>query len=90
MKVEHNGADTITEQVSAIILTKMKQIAETFLGHEVKSSYQQTAYFSDSQRAATKDAGAIAGLKSCVLSMNQLLLHWHMVWMIKMKRKKIF
>jgi len=66
VKVEHNGSDTqlAPEQVSAIILTKMKQIAETFLGHEVKKAVITVpAYFSDSQRAATKDAGAIAGLE---------------------------
>ena len=66
VKVEYNGAETqyAPEQVSAIVLGKMKQIAETFLGHEVKKAVITVpAYFSDSQRAATKDAGAIAGLE---------------------------
>ena len=66
VKVQHEGTDKTyaPEQVSAMILTKMKQIAETFLGHPVKKAVITVpAYFSDSQRSATKDAGAIAGLE---------------------------
>lgn len=51
------------EEVSAMILTKMKQSAEEYLGEEVKDAVVTVpAYFNDQQRQATKDAGAIAGL----------------------------
>ena len=52
------------EEVSAMILIKMKEIAENYLGQDVKYAVVTVpAYFNDSQRQATKDAGAIAGLK---------------------------
>ncbi|OAY37010.1 heat shock 70 kDa protein 5 [Manihot esculenta] len=51
------------EEISSMVLTKMKEIAEAFLGHTVKNAVITVpAYFNDSQRQATKDAGAIAGL----------------------------
>jgi heat shock protein 1/8 len=51
------------EEVSAMILVKMKEIAEAYLGEEVKDAVITVpAYFNDSQRQATKDAGTIAGL----------------------------
>jgi len=51
------------EEVSSFILTKMKQIAENYLGREVKHAVVTVpAYFNDSQRQSTKDAGVIAGL----------------------------
>ena len=47
-----------------MILSKMKQVAESYLGHDVKKAVITVpAYFNDSQRQATKDAGAIAGLE---------------------------
>lgn len=52
-----------SEEISAMILTKMKNIAEDYLGHEVKNAVITVpAYFNDSQRQATKDAGKISGL----------------------------
>ncbi|PWN20348.1 putative SSB2-heat shock protein of HSP70 family, cytosolic [Microstroma glucosiphilum] len=51
------------QEISAMVLTKMKEIAEAKLGKEVKKAVVTVpAYFNDSQRLATKDAGSIAGL----------------------------
>ncbi|KAJ1423191.1 heat shock protein 70 family, partial [Ochromonadaceae sp. CCMP2298] len=52
------------EEVSAMILRKMKEVAESFLGEKVEHAVVTVpAYFNDAQRQATKDAGTIAGLK---------------------------
>ncbi len=51
------------EEISSMVLAKMREIAVAFLGHDVKSAVVTVpAYFNDSQRQATKDAGVIAGL----------------------------
>jgi heat shock protein 1/8 len=51
------------EEISSMVLTKMKEIAETFLSKKVSNAVITVpAYFNDSQRQATKDAGVIAGL----------------------------
>lgn len=65
IEVDFKGERTTfqPEEISAMVLTKMKQTAETYLGCEVKDAVITVpAYFNDSQRQATKDAGAIAGL----------------------------
>ena len=52
------------EEISSMILIKMKDIAEAYLGHSVANAVITVpAYFTDAQRQATKDAGTIAGLK---------------------------
>ncbi len=62
--VEIRGKKYSPAEVSAWVLQKMKQTAEEYLGHEVKEAVITVpAYFNDSQRQATKDAGRIAGLE---------------------------
>merc|ERR1719421_1821241 len=61
--VEVNGQKMSPSQVGSMVLVKMKETAEAFLGREVsKAVVTVPAYFNDSQRQATKDAGRIAGL----------------------------
>jgi len=66
LRVEYAGEEKTfaPEEISSMVLTKMKETAEAYLGGRVDSAVITVpAYFNDSQRQATKDAGVIAGLK---------------------------
>jgi molecular chaperone DnaK len=63
-RVDIDGRMYTPQEISAMVLQKMKKTAEDYLGHEVKEAVITVpAYFNDSQRQATKEAGEIAGLK---------------------------
>ena len=65
IEVEYKGEKKQfkAEEISSMVLTKMKEVAEAYLGKEVKNAVITVpAYFNDSQRQATKDAGSISGL----------------------------
>jgi molecular chaperone DnaK len=64
VKVHVGGKDYSPPEISALILRKLKEAAESYLGHKVrKAVITVPAYFNDAQRQATKDAGQIAGLE---------------------------
>jgi molecular chaperone DnaK len=64
VKVRVQGKDYTPPEISALVLRKLKEAAESYLGHKVrKAVITVPAYFNDSQRQATKDAGQIAGLE---------------------------
>ncbi|GAB4257107.1 MAG: molecular chaperone DnaK [Saprospiraceae bacterium] len=63
VRVEIDGRQYTPQEISAMVLQKMKKVAEDYLGQEVKEAVITVpAYFNDSQRQATKEAGEIAGL----------------------------
>ncbi len=64
VRVDIDGRKYTPQEISAMVLQKMKKVAEDFLGSEVVEAVVTVpAYFNDSQRQATKEAGEIAGLK---------------------------
>ncbi len=64
VKVEIDGKQYTPQEISAMTLRKLKESAESYLGHKVnKAVITVPAYFNDAQRQATKDAGQIAGLE---------------------------
>ena len=73
IEVDFNGETKqfAAEEISSMVLTKMKDIAESYLGKKVTDAVVTVpAYFNDSQRQATKDAATIAGLK-CLRIINE-------------------
>ena len=63
-RIEIDGKQYTPQEISAMILQKLKKAAEDYLGHDVKEAVITVpAYFNDAQRQATKEAGEIAGLK---------------------------
>ena len=63
-KVRIDGKEYTPQEISAIILRKLKEEAENYLGEQVTQAVITVpAYFTDAQRQATKDAGVIAGLE---------------------------
>ncbi|SBT70952.1 heat shock protein 70, putative [Plasmodium malariae] len=63
VQIKDKSTTFAPEQISAMVLEKMKEIAQSFLGKPVKNAVVTVpAYFNDAQRQATKDAGTIAGL----------------------------
>ena len=73
IEVDFNGETKqfSAEEVSSMVLTKMKDIAESYLGKKVTDAVVTVpAYFNDSQRQATKDAATIAGL-NCLRIINE-------------------
>ena len=63
VKVKGETKEMGLEEVSSMVLTKMKKTAENYLGKEVKHAVITVpAYFNDAQRQSTKNAGTIAGL----------------------------
>ncbi|MEP3479455.1 MAG: molecular chaperone DnaK [Fuerstiella sp.] len=64
VKVNVNGKEHTPPEISALVLRKLKEASESYLGHTVnKAVVTVPAYFNDAQRQATKDAGQIAGLE---------------------------
>lgn len=64
VKVNASGKEYTPPEISALILRKLREAAESYLGHKVKKAVITVpAYFNDAQRQATKDAGQIAGLE---------------------------
>ena len=82
IEVEYKGErkEFSAEEISSMVLIKMKETAESYLGKEVKNAVITVpAYFNDSQRQATKDAGAISGL-NVLRIINEPTAEGHCLW----------
>lgn len=80
--VNYKGEDKqfAAEEISSMVLIKMREIAEAYLGSIVKNAVVTVpAYFNDSQRQATKDAGLIAGL-NVLRIVNKTYCSCHCIW----------
>ena len=72
VKVDIDGKQYTPPEISAMILRKLKEAAENYLGHRVsKAVITVPAYFNDAQRQATKDAGKIAGVEVLRITLQQ-------------------
>ena len=90
-KVDIDGKSYTPQEISAMILQKLKSDAEAYLGETVTEAVITVpAYFTDAQRQATKDAGQIAGLNVRELSTNLQLLHYLTVLTRKKTRRSWF
>ena len=73
-RIDIDGREYTPQEISAMILQKMKKTAEEYLGQEVKDAVITVpAYFNDSQRQATKEAGQIAGLVKEIRSCKDIV-----------------
>ncbi len=89
--VEVHGKKYSPSQVSAMILQKMKETAESYLGETVTQAVITVpAYFNDAQRQATKDAGKIAGLEVLRIINEPTALRSLTVWTRTMARPSLF
>ena len=80
-KVDIEGKKYSPQEISAMILQKLKADAENYLGEKVTEAVITVpAYFNDAQRQATKDAGKIAG-------MSRPLQHWHTALIMRKSRR---
>ena len=83
-----DGKDYSPQEISAIILSKLRADAENYLGEPVHDAVITVpAYFDDSQRQATKDAGKIAGLMYFESSTSRHQRHLPMVWITDRHRR---
>jgi len=87
IRVEIDDRKYTPQEISAMILQKMKKVAEDYLGSEVTEAVVTVpAYFNDSQRQATKEAGEIAGLKVRRIINEPTAAALSMVWIRRWKK----
>ena len=78
VRIESENKDFTPQEISAMVLTRMKETAEAYLGQTITEAVITVpAYFNDDQRQATKDAGKIAGLDvKRIISKSLVMLHF--------------